>query len=50
MGIGLPEVRPSGMPTDATIISETAPLKKEAGMVQGAMASQDEMLVVRLRG
>jgi hypothetical protein len=39
--IGFPEVRPSGMVTDATIISEIGRLKEEAGMVQGVMAKQD---------
>jgi hypothetical protein len=41
IGIGFPEARPSGMTTDATIISETGPLQEEAGMVQGVMARQD---------
>jgi len=41
IGIGFPEVRPSGKVTDATIISEIGRLKEEAGMVQGVMARQD---------
>jgi hypothetical protein len=38
MGIGFPELHPSGLITDVTIISETGPWKEEAGMVQGGAA------------
>jgi len=50
IGIGFPEVCPSGIVTDETIISETGPLKEEAGMVQGVMARPDTRRVVALRG
>jgi hypothetical protein len=50
MGIGSPEVRPSVMVTDVTIISETGPLKEEAGMVQGVVARPEKRRVVALKG
>jgi hypothetical protein len=48
MGIGFPEVCPSGMVTDVTIISERGRLQEEAGMVQGVMARPDKRRVVAL--
>jgi hypothetical protein len=48
MGIGFPENCSSGMVTDATIISETGPVKKEGAMVQDVMARQDKRRVVPL--
>jgi hypothetical protein len=48
MGIGFPEVGPSGMVTDVTIISERGRLQEEAGMVQGVMARPDKRRVVAL--
>jgi hypothetical protein len=44
------QVRPSGIVTDATIISELGGAKEEAGLVQGAMARQYQRRVVELRG
>ena len=37
IGIGCPEVRPSGLMTDKAIISELSPSKEEAGMVHGVV-------------
>jgi hypothetical protein len=48
MGIGCLEIRPSGMPTDATIISETGGAKEEAGTVQEVMARPDQRRGVAL--
>jgi hypothetical protein len=50
MGIGFPEVCPSGMVTDDTIISERGRWKEEAGMVPGVAARPDKSQVVVLRG
>jgi hypothetical protein len=50
IGIGFPEVRPSGAVTDALIISETGRLKKEASTIPGIMAGQLERRVMRQRG
>jgi hypothetical protein len=49
IGIGFPEVCPSGRVTDVTIISEIGRVKEEAGMVQGVMARQDKRRLVALR-
>jgi hypothetical protein len=46
MGLGFPEVRFSGMVTDATIISEPGPWKEEAGTVQGVMGRQDQRRLI----
>jgi hypothetical protein len=42
MGLGFPEIQPSGTLTNVSIISETGPWKKEAGLVQEVMAKPDK--------
>jgi len=45
------QARPSGMVTDATIISERGRWKEEAGTIQGAMVGPDKRrMVVEFRG
>jgi hypothetical protein len=48
MGIGCPEIRPSGMPTAVTIIPELGSWKEEAGTVQGVMARQNKRRTLAL--
>jgi hypothetical protein len=45
VGIGFPEVCPSGRVTDATIISELYPWKEEASLVQRVRARPDKRRV-----